>query len=404
MRSVKHWLKVQLLERRELASCMLFAMLSLPMLVIIWLMQDYALRTAEVTDLYQAPVLEATQWVLGALIIWLAIVAVHGWRFRHAKRAPRGLVQLTVTPTLLAFSLLSVLYGLKDSPMCMVLIEEIIIARALFSLRTVTPTLVLGGAVMLGSELLLSLGWMAYAPMLTHPLFIGYELHWWWALMPRVVFQASILPCAVMLFFFFNTLHRQRQELESLVRTDMLTGLANRREFMAQLAIESHRQVRDGRPFCVVLCDIDHFKHVNDTWGHPVGDTVLVQLGRILQSMTRDQIDVAARLGGEEFGLILPDTDLAGARRVAQKIADTLRGTVFRGDGVPFGVTQSAGIAQVVEGLGEQALHLADQNLYAAKRAGRDFIVASVVEPAAPAFKATGARPGGASTPSPRHC
>jgi len=381
MRGARHWLKVQLLDRRELASCMLFAMLSLPMLVIIWLMQDYALRTAEVTDLYQVPVLEAAQWVLGALIVWLTIVAIHAWRFRHAKRAHRALVQLTVTPTLVVFVLLSVAYGLKDSPMCMVLIEEIIIARALFSLRAVTPTLVLGGVLMLGSELLLSLGWLDYAPMLTHPLFIGYELHWWWALMPRVVFQASILPCAVMLFFFFNTLHRQRQELESLVRTDALTGLANRREFMAQLAIESHRQTRDGRPFCVVLCDIDHFKKVNDTWGHPVGDAVLAQLGGILQSMTRDQVDVAARLGGEEFGLILPDTDLAGAQRVAQKIADTLRGTLFQGDGMSFIVTQSVGIAEVVGGQGEHALHVADQNLYAAKRAGRDRIVTGVAQP-----------------------
>jgi diguanylate cyclase (GGDEF)-like protein len=381
MRGVKHWLKVQLLERREIAGCMLFAMLSLPMLLIIWLMQDYALRTAEVTDLYRVPVLEAAQWVLGALIVWLIAVAIHGWRFRHAKRAPRGLVQLTVTPTLVVFVLLSVAYGLKDSPMCMVLIEEIIIARALFSLRTVTPTLVLGGVLVVGSELLLSLGWMGYAPMLTHPLFIGYELHWWWAFMPRVVFQASILPCAVMLFFFFNTLHRQRQELEGLVRTDALTGLANRREFMAQLAIESHRQTRDGRPFCVVLCDIDHFKKVNDTWGHPVGDVVLAQLGKILQSMTRDQIDVAGRLGGEEFGLILPDTDLAGAQRVAQKIAEALRANLFQGDGMSFIVTQSVGIAEVVGGQGEHALLVADQNLYAAKRAGRDRIVTTVAQP-----------------------
>jgi diguanylate cyclase (GGDEF)-like protein len=383
MRGVLNWLEARLLDRREVAGCMLFAALSLPMLILIWLMQDYALRHAEVTDLYQAPVLEAAQWVLGTLIVWLAAVAAYGWRFRHVKRAPPGLLTWTVTPTLVVFVLLSVAYGLKDSPMCMVLIEEIIIARALFSLRAVTPTLVLGGALMLGSEVLLSLGWMAYAPMLTHPLFNGYPLHWWWALMPRVVFQASILPCSVMLFFFFNTLHRQRQELEGLVRTDALTGLANRREFMAQLAIESHRQLRDARPFCVVLCDIDHFKKVNDTWGHPVGDEVLAQLGLILQSMTRDQIDVAARLGGEEFGLILPDTDLAGAQRVAQKIAETLRATLFYGDGVPFLVTQSVGIAQVVNGQSDQALHVADQNLYTAKRSGRDQIVTAQAPPLA---------------------
>lgn len=380
MKAALAWLEARLLDRREVAGCLLFAMLSLPMLVLIWLMQLHALRTAEVTDLYRAPVLEAVQWGLGALILWLGGVVAVVWRHRHAKRAPPWLMFWTVTPTLLAFTLLSVAYGLKDSPLCMVLIEEIVIARALFSLRAVTPTLVLGGALMLASEALLGLGWLPYAPMLAHPLFNGHPLHWWWAFMPRVVFQASIWPCAIMFFFFFKTLHRQRQELESLVRTDALTGLANRREFMAQLAIESHRQTRDGRPFCVVLCDIDHFKQVNDAWGHPMGDAVLTQLGQILRSMTRERIDVAARLGGEEFGLILPDTDLAGAQCVAQKIAETLRASLFKGDGVPFIVTQSVGIAEVANGQGEQALRDADRNLYTAKRSGRDRIVATLTQ------------------------
>ncbi len=377
------WIRERLMDRRDASSCLLFSLLTLPMLLLVWGMQTYAWFNLEVGALYHGTVLWISQALLGALMLWLGGVSVYCWRRRHAAQILPWVPIWTVTPTLLMFVWLSVAYGLKDSPMPMVLLEEIILARALFKQRTLTPGLILGGLLIVIDEALLLTRSVPYAPLLVHPLFNGQPMHWWWAFMLRVVFDASVLPCAAMLFFFFETLHRQRKELESLVRTDVLTGLANRREFMAQLEAESHRQIRDGRPFCVVVCDVDHFKRINDTWGHPVGDAVLAQLGHILHASIRHQVDVAARLGGEEFGLILPDTDLAGAQRVAQKMADALRASLFTGDGEPFAVTQSVGIAQVEGGLGVFALRVADQNLYQAKRNGRDCVVASRVTPTA---------------------
>jgi diguanylate cyclase (GGDEF)-like protein len=161
------------------------------------------------------------------------------------------------------------------------------------------------------------------------------------------------------------------------VRTDGLTGLANRREFMTQLERESHRQARSGRPMCVLLFDVDHFKQVNDNWGHPVGDEVLAGIGRILREHTRERVDTAARYGGEEFVLLLPETDLGGATLVADKIRARLAEQVFTAEGQPFTVTQSVGIAEVAEGQVAWALRVADRNLYQAKLAGRDRVVAS---------------------------
>jgi diguanylate cyclase (GGDEF)-like protein len=182
---------------------------------------------------------------------------------------------------------------------------------------------------------------------------------------------------SLVLFYFASLLGRRQRDLETLVRTDGLTGLANRREFMTQLERESHRQARSGRPMCVLLFDVDHFKQVNDNWGHPVGDEVLAGIGRILREHTRERVDTAARYGGEEFVLLLPETDLGGATLVADKIRARLAEQVFTAEGQPFTVTQSVGIAEVAEGQVAWALRVADRNLYQAKLAGRDRVVAS---------------------------
>jgi diguanylate cyclase (GGDEF)-like protein len=260
----------------------------------------------------------------------------------------------------------------------MMLLVELVCARALFSLKQLRWAFGLGLALVVLAEALIASGQLAYAPLLSAPVYLGADLNPWWALWVRVVFYTVVLPFSGLLFFLAMTLNHHRQALETLVRTDMLTGLANRREFMTRLERESHRQTRSGRPLSVVMFDVDHFKRVNDTWGHPAGDEVLAQVGQILRSHTREQVDTAARYGGEEFVLLLPETDLTGAQHVAEKISARLREHAFVVNGESFRVTQSVGIAQVVEGDTGWALKVADRNLYQAKRDGRDRIVASM--------------------------
>ncbi|MCA1630902.1 MAG: diguanylate cyclase [Acidobacteria bacterium] len=157
---------------------------------------------------------------------------------------------------------------------------------------------------------------------------------------------------------------------EEAAFTDHLTGLANRRRFERQLEREVSRTRRFNRPFCLLLLDIDLFKRVNDTYGHDVGDDVIRRLGNTLQAGTRG-IDTAARIGGEEFGVILTETDFEHGLEVAHR----LRESVSEMD-VPVAgqVTVSVGLAEFTSDARDarELFNAADAALYEAKRQGRD--------------------------------
>lgn len=156
-------------------------------------------------------------------------------------------------------------------------------------------------------------------------------------------------------------------------RTDPLTGLLNRRGFDEHATRELAHLGRDGRSIALVTFDIDHFKLINDQWGHVVGDRVLVHVARVLTRESR-VIDVAARLGGEEFAVLMPGGDQAGAEAFAERVRRALAATEC--SDVPE-VRVSAGIAASVAPLDVQTmLERVDRALYAAKRGGRDRTVA----------------------------
>lgn len=374
------WIQEQLLLRKPVVSSMIFAALALPILLMFVGLQAFALRNPDVLALYQADALWGMQLMLMGLIAWLVIVVAYGWHTRLDEPPCTRLPMLTITPTVLAMALLGIGHGLKDTPMSLTILAPFFLGRALFGVRPLIPALVMGILLLLGNEALVALHRLPYAPLLTHPVFEGTELALWWKVWLRVVFTASALPFSIMVFFLFGTLAMRRRELEDLVRTDMLTGLANRRTFMSQLEIESHRHARNKRPFCLIMCDVDHFKKINDTWGHPAGDAVLMELGRILKRTSREQLDTAARIGGEEFAVLMPETSLSQAQMVAEAMSAGVRSSIFVFDGQEVTVTQSVGIAQTNHGDGDAALRLADDNLYQAKRSGRDRIVGSLIE------------------------
>jgi diguanylate cyclase (GGDEF)-like protein len=159
---------------------------------------------------------------------------------------------------------------------------------------------------------------------------------------------------------------------EEAAFTDHLTGLANRRRFERQLEREVGRTLRYDRHFCLLLLDIDHFKNVNDSHGHDAGDEALRLLAKTLQAETRG-IDLAARIGGEEFAVILPETDLEGGADVAER----LREAITRAE-IPLvgNITASFGVAEfpLCAATGRELIALADAALYEAKRKGRDRI------------------------------
>ena len=174
-------------------------------------------------------------------------------------------------------------------------------------------------------------------------------------------------------------LARRREELLALSRTDPLTGLFNRRHFEERLHEEFARSKRYGTALSLLMLDIDHFKRINDTWGHPFGDEVLRAVAHTTRSSMRE-VDLLSRYGGEELVALLPQTPLQEARRVAERIRQAIEALAFsshEGTEQPIRCTASLGVASLpspsLQGP-EALLRAADTCLYAAKAAGRNCV------------------------------
>lgn len=162
-------------------------------------------------------------------------------------------------------------------------------------------------------------------------------------------------------------------EIERLAISDGLTGLFNHRHFQERLTQEMRRLERLTGSLAVLILDIDYFKRVNDTYGHPVGDAVLKGVADIISTTIRE-IDIAARYGGEEFAIILPGTEARGAMKMAERLRKTIMEEKYSGEGDTFRVTVSIGVSAYPDGVKskEELIDRADKALYHAKRAGRN--------------------------------
>jgi diguanylate cyclase (GGDEF)-like protein/PAS domain S-box-containing protein len=184
-------------------------------------------------------------------------------------------------------------------------------------------------------------------------------------------------------------LENANRHLAALAKSDGLTGLANRRHFDEVLDQELRRAQRVGTPLALIMLDVDRFKLFNDRYGHPAGDSCLRMIADAVVESLQRPADLAARYGGEELAVVLPDTDAEGARRVAERIGDALRSAaITHADGIGGVVTASIGIAiyrpDAASDIPEPTAHdlmggdgaatligSADRALYAAKSAGR---------------------------------
>jgi diguanylate cyclase (GGDEF)-like protein len=167
------------------------------------------------------------------------------------------------------------------------------------------------------------------------------------------------------------------EEIKRMAITDGLTGLFNHKHFHKRLSRELGRFQRTSRPLSLLLMDIDFFKKINDTYGHPAGDEVLRGVAGIVMETIRE-VDVAARYGGEEFAAVLIDTDKRGAARLAERLRKNIQKTRFEAEGHTISVTASIGISSCGEDAEqtEEIIALADRALYRAKEGGRNRVVA----------------------------
>jgi diguanylate cyclase (GGDEF)-like protein len=163
-----------------------------------------------------------------------------------------------------------------------------------------------------------------------------------------------------------------KARLEITARTDLLTGLANRWEIMARLEAEQSRSERHDAPFSLLICDVDYFKDVNDTYGHSAGDRMLKGIADALSGAVRSE-DFCGRWGGEEFLVMLPETGLAKAQLVAGKLLGAVRDMRVPWEGHKLSVTMSIGVGEFRSGMTiDHFIKVVDDALYSAKKSGRD--------------------------------
>jgi len=181
-------------------------------------------------------------------------------------------------------------------------------------------------------------------------------------------------------WFFRDITERKRteQSLKDLASRDFLTGVSNRRHFFERAREEHARSRRYEKPLSVLMLDIDHFKRINDCYGHARGDEVLKAFCEAGRSQLRE-VDLLARIGGEEFAVLLPETDASGARIVAERLRQFVAGLKVGTEGAEIRWTISIGVAALVpaDATIEECLKRADKALYRAKEGGRNRVEVS---------------------------
>ena len=196
--------------------------------------------------------------------------------------------------------------------------------------------------------------------------------------MLKVIIVLGLFSMVVIVFGFISLVHLRLEEelleaqsrLQELANTDVLTGLVNRRGFTEIATYDLKLARRYEQKMSLIIFDLDHFKMVNDTHGHAVGDEVLAAIGQKCLEIMRD-VDTLARWGGEEFAVLMPQTGLEGARQTAERLR-VMVGSFEPVPGVDIRTTASFGVAELNGGSFEDMVERADACLYQAKREGRD--------------------------------
>ena len=230
------------------------------------------------------------------------------------------------------------------------------------------------------SEILQGIGIGSEAELLRLPLVFEEKLLgilWLWG---KGIKQTDLPMLTIFAKQIGTSLERSRlfQEVQSLALTDHLTGLRNRRSLFELGTIEFSRSLRMQRDFCCMMLDLDHFKQINDTYGHPVGDQVVQEFAKRCQCSLRD-VDLIGRYGGEEILIFLPETDLQTAMEVAERLRASVAERPINISGQKINITVSIGVS----GQDENTLELetliarADQAMYMAKHKGRNCVAIS---------------------------
>ncbi|HEX6592909.1 MAG TPA: GGDEF domain-containing protein [Moraxellaceae bacterium] len=313
----------------------------------------------------------------GVILLSLALSAV-GLLLRRQAAAQRFFPFLALQFYALSLCYFGYLIGSLSVATGLVMAGGPLVGFILFPRRTVYPALLAAIGVIAAVSYAGATGALPYAPLFATAMPHSPEAGkvWFYSM---VYFSVPQLVSIVLLGdFVMRRWHRRELEVRHLSLTDALTGVRNRRSIMEFLAQEVARSRRAGAPLSVVMVDLDHFKHINDRWGHTTGDRALKAAAHVLMEAVRTT-DGVGRYGGEEFMLVLTDTDRDGAHVLAERCRRMLEQVVVPAEnGEQLHVTASLGLYCNIKDPGLDAdslIRFADDALYRAKDSGRNRVV-----------------------------
>ncbi|MFP5430673.1 MAG: GGDEF domain-containing protein [Gammaproteobacteria bacterium] len=312
---------------------------------------------------------------LGCMAMW-GILFVIVYRLRQRDPDAIGPAIITVYLFGAPMMVMAVLNGIHSIVTGILLASAPIFGLILFNNRHVYIATVLNwmGIILIGIGV--NLGWLPDAPLYLKT-FASVADSQLWLLIQVLIGLPSSFMMLLIVIALLHGLRQREQKILELSRRDGLTGVWNRRYLMERLEHELAVARRSQRPLSLILLDLDHFKHINDRYGHATGDRVLIEAARTLQGCIRD-IDHLGRYGGEEFVVLLPfcDTDMAVA--IAERCRRHIESLAIRHEGEAIPVTSSFGVTTLPVGAtstGEALTHSADLGLYRAKAEGRNRVV-----------------------------
>lgn len=318
------------------------------------------------------------RFVVLALSFYLSAFALLGivWRIIRRKHpSSRPFVWASLFLVFLTGSVSAYVVGHFSTPILGATVAGAMAVLLLFDLKTAMPMMVLGFFGLFGPIVPIAMRLIPYGPLYdAMPFVTRHPPHAW--LFTTSAFGIGIVAAPTVILIVVVQRWRARdEEIHRLAKLDGLTEVPNRRYFLERLHEELYRVGRFGSTVSLILFDLDFFKRINDRHGHQVGDTVLVEVARLVQRSVVRRIDVVGRYGGEEFAVMLPGTDESGALVVAERLRAAIEGMVVEHGGTRISLTASFGVASyphpAILDL-DDFVSRADGALYRAKESGRN--------------------------------
>ena len=327
---------------------------------------------------------ETVMWTAAA--VWAGICALGIALWRAKKDAP-AFVTLVIAGFWVTNGLFVYGNGVTSPVGWVLLVGMTLLINLLFDQRHAYGGMALSLTIVLATAVAERYGWLPYAPLMSaKSLVVAGEPSTRMLVANIVPMLMAATPMLLTGHVALKRLRERERQLEWLSRVDPLTRLANRRAFLERFHAELARSMRTGKAVAVAILYVDHFKKINDLYGHAMGDRALEQIAQALVSAVRST-DLVARIGGEELAVLMPDTDYAGALLAAERCRAAIAGVGLIAKGTAIAITATLGVVATEAGQPvpsvDAMLAAADQGLYAGKLAGRNRVEGAKIQAAA---------------------